>query len=74
MSKLIQLNMCIPERYRSLLRKLAAERNLKDPFKVASATSIATGIFLEVMSQIEQERAKAAGLAMWEEDNNHDNS
>jgi len=68
---MIQLNLSIPERYRNLLRKLAAERNLKDPFKVASATSVGTSIFLEVMGQIEQERAKQAGFVMWEE-NNHD--
>ena len=70
MSKMIQLNMSIPERYRNLLRKLAAELNFKDPFRVASATSVGTGIFLEAMRQIEENRAKEAGLALWED--NHD--
>ena len=72
MSKMIQINMCIPERYRNLLRKLAAERNLQDPFKVASATSVGTSIFLDAISRIEQERAREAGLAMWEEGSSHE--
>jgi hypothetical protein len=44
--KKIQLNLAIPERYRNLLRRMAAERVMADPCQVVSGTSIATEILL----------------------------
>lgn len=68
---LYQLNLTIPGHYRLLLRKIAAEQNYRNPFSVASATSVGNDIFNKAMRQIEENRAKEAGLALWEEDN-HD--
>jgi len=52
--KRIQLNLAIPEHYRDLLRKLAAERNLKDPGQVVSGASIATDILIAALKEIEE--------------------
>jgi plasmid stability protein len=64
--KKIQLNLSIPEHYRNILRKMAAEHNYKNPMQVASATSVGTGIFLEAMRMIEESRTR--------KENNHDNA
>lgn len=51
--KKIQLNLAIPEHYRDLLRKLAAERILEDPRQVVSGASIATDILITALKEIE---------------------
>ena len=38
----VQLNLSIPERYRNLLRRMAAERVMENPGQVATGSSIAT--------------------------------
>ena len=52
--KRIQINLAIPEHYRDLLRKLAAERILEDPGQVVSGASIATDILIEALKEIEE--------------------
>jgi hypothetical protein len=49
----VQVNMAIPEHYRNLLRKMAAKRNLENPNRVASGTSIAIEILTEHLDRIE---------------------
>lgn len=44
MTKKVQLNLYIPEKYRNLLQRLAGERMLKDPKRSASAAKIAAEI------------------------------
>ena len=52
--KRIQINLAIPEHYRDLLRKLAAERILEDPGQVVSGASIATDILIAALNEIEK--------------------
>jgi hypothetical protein len=52
--KQVQLNIAIPEHYRNLLRRLAAERVLKDPGQVVSGASIATDILITALQKIEE--------------------
>ena len=56
--KRIQLNLAIPEHFRDLLRKLAAERNLKDPGQVVSGASIATDILIAALKEIEDKEVR----------------
>jgi len=56
--KKIQLNMAIPERYRNLLRRMAAERMMSDPSEVITGTSIATEILLTALREINGETKK----------------
>ena len=56
--KRIQLNLAIPEHYRDLLRKLAAERILEDPGQVVSGASIATDILIAALKEIEEMEVK----------------
>ena len=50
--KKIQLNLTIPERYRNLLRRMAAERVMENPGEIVSGTSIATEILLTALREI----------------------
>ncbi len=50
--KKIQLNMVIPERYRNLLRRLAAERMMANPEKNITGTSVATELLLSALNDI----------------------
>lgn len=52
-SERVQLNLSIPKRYRSLLRRLAAQEILKDPDKPSSASKIAGQILTEYLSRLE---------------------
>jgi hypothetical protein len=54
--KKIQLNLAIPEHYRDLLRKIAAERILRNPGELVSGASIATEMLIEELRKIEEER------------------
>jgi len=54
----IQLNLTIPERYRNLLRRMAAERMLSDPEQIVSGTSIATELLLSALQEITGEIKK----------------
>jgi hypothetical protein len=50
--KKIQLNLAIPERYRDLLRRMAAERVMENPGQVVTGASIATEILLTALKEI----------------------
>ena len=50
--KKIQLNQAIPERYRNLLRRMAAERVMENPGKIVTGASIATEILLKALNEI----------------------
>jgi len=56
--KKTQMNLAIPDRYRNLLRRMAAERMMNDPTKVVSGTSIATEILLNALKEISGETKK----------------
>jgi len=56
--KKIQLNLAIPEQYRNLLRRMAAERMMSDPSQVVTGASIATEILLTVLKDIAGETKK----------------
>jgi hypothetical protein len=48
----IQINLAIPERYRNLLRRMAAERMMSNPNQVVSGTAIATELLLAELKKI----------------------
>ncbi|MDM7987102.1 MAG: hypothetical protein QUS13_07210 [Smithella sp.] len=48
----VQLNLSIPERYRSLLRRMAAERVMENPNLVATGSSIATELLMSALNDI----------------------
>lgn len=50
--KKIQINLAIPERYRNLLRRMAAERVMENPEQIVSGTSIATEMLLTALNEI----------------------
>jgi hypothetical protein len=50
--KKIQLNLAIPERYRNLLRRMAAEKVMENPGQIVSGTSIATEMLLAALNEI----------------------
>jgi hypothetical protein len=56
--KKIQINLAIPERYRNLLRRMAAEHMMSDPTEVVTGTSIATEILLTELKKIAGEKKK----------------
>ena len=51
-SKNVQINLSIPERYRNLLRRMAAERVMENPDQVVTGASIATALLLEAWKEI----------------------
>jgi len=59
--KKIQINLAIPERYRDLLRRMAAERVMNDPNQVVTGASIATELLLGALKQINGETEKKGG-------------
>jgi len=54
----IQLNLSIPERYRNLLRRMAAEKVMSDPNQVVTGASIATELLLTALKEIAGENMK----------------
>lgn len=50
--KNVQLNLAIPEHYRNLLRRMAAERVINDPSEVATGASIATELLLKALKEV----------------------
>ena len=50
--KTIQLNMVIPERYRNLLRRMAAERMMENPTKNITGTGVATELLLSALNDL----------------------
>ncbi|MFZ4440997.1 MAG: hypothetical protein ACOYOS_21505 [Syntrophales bacterium] len=61
--KKMQINLTIPERYRNLLRRMAAERIMKNPEQIVSGTSIATEILLTALKEAAGETKKEGVLA-----------
>lgn len=59
--KNVQFNLWIPEYYRNLLRKMAAEKVMKDPSEVATGSSIATELLLRVLKEITGEKKIEGG-------------
>ncbi len=51
-SKNVQINLSIPEQYRNLLRRMAAERVMCDPSQVVTGASIATEMLLEALKDV----------------------
>lgn len=51
--KKIQINLAIPEQYRNLLRRMAAERMMENPSQIVSGTSIATEILLTALKAVD---------------------
>ena len=56
--KNVQINLSIPERYRDLLRRMAAERVMSDPSEVVTGASIATELLLSALKEIAGEGGK----------------
>ena len=50
--KKIQINLAIPERYRNLLRRMAAERMMENPGQIISASGIAMELLLASLNKI----------------------
>ncbi len=48
----VQINLAIPEQYRNLLRRMAAERVMSDPSQVVTGASIATELLLSALNEI----------------------
>ena len=61
-SKNVQINLSIPEQYRNLLRRMAAERVMSDPREVVTGASIATELLVTALKEISGEKKKEGGL------------
>jgi len=59
--KKIQLNLAIPERYRNLLRRMAAERVMENPGQIVTGASIATEILLTALKEVAGETKMEGG-------------
>jgi len=60
--KKIQMNLAIPERYRNLLRRMAAERMMENPEQVVTGASIATEMLLNALKEITGETKREGNL------------
>ena len=57
-TKKVQLNLYVPEHYRDMLQRLAAERMLENPKRSASASKIGAEILCEYLEKLgEAERS-----------------
>ena len=54
----VQINLSIPERYRNLLRRMAAERVMENPGQVVTGASIATELLLTALKEVAGETTK----------------
>ena len=61
-SKNVQINLSIPEQYRNLLRRMAAERVMSDPSEVVTGSSIATELLVTALKEISGEMKKEGEL------------
>ena len=62
-SKNVQINLSIPEQYRNLLRRMAAERVMSDPSEVVTGSSIATELLVTALKEISGETKSEGGSA-----------
>jgi len=53
-----QINLSIPEHYRNLLRRMAAERMMENPAEIVTGTSIATEILITALQEVAGENKK----------------
>jgi len=58
----VQINLSIPEQYRNLLRRMAAERVMSDPSEVVTGSSIATELLVTALKEISGEMKKEGEL------------
>jgi hypothetical protein len=58
----VQINLSIPEQYRNLLRRMAAERVMSDPREVVTGSSIATELLVTALKEISGEMKKEGEL------------
>ena len=58
----VQINLSIPEQYRNLLRRMAAERVMSDPSEVVTGSSIATELLVTALKEISGETKSEGGL------------
>jgi len=56
------MNLAIPERYRNLLRRMAAEKMMENPEQVVTGTSIATEMLLNALKEIVGETKREGKL------------
>jgi len=54
----VQINLSIPEQYRNLLRRMAAERVMSDPSEVVTGSSIATELLVAALKEVSGETKK----------------
>ncbi len=59
----VQINLSIPEQYRNLLRRMAAERVMSDPSEVVTGSSIATELLVTALKEISGETKGEGGSA-----------
>ena len=57
----VQINLSIPEQYRNLLRRMAAERVMSDPSEVVTGSSIATELLVTALKEISGETKNGGG-------------
>ena len=57
----VQINLSIPEQYRNLLRRMAAERVMSDPREVVTGSSIATEMLVTALKEISGETKNGGG-------------
>ena len=57
----VQINLSIPEQYRNLLRRMAAERVMSDPSEVVTGSSIATELLVTALKEVSGEMKKEGG-------------
>ena len=58
----VQINLSIPEQYRNLLRRMAAERVMSDPSEVVTGSSIATELLVTALKEISGETKSEGGM------------
>ena len=58
----VQINLSIPEQYRNLLRRMAAERVMSDPSEVVTGSSIATELLVTALKEILGETKSEGGM------------
>ncbi|MBM4305105.1 MAG: hypothetical protein FJ123_00060 [Deltaproteobacteria bacterium] len=51
--KKVQLNLYVPEAYRNMLQRLAAQRMLENPKRAVSGSTIAAEILCEYLKKID---------------------
>lgn len=57
----VQINLSIPEQYRNLLRRMAAERVMSDPSQSVTGSGIATEMLLAALKEISGETKSEGG-------------